>query len=87
MLTTHNGRNCPYCQLPIKQESETVQCRSCKALHHQECWKENGGCTTFGCQETSFRTPAGKSTILVSGGPESERYKRYYKSDLIVSVQ
>ncbi len=51
------GKTCPYCQYPIKQSVEFVSCNSCKVPHHRECWEENGGCTTFGCKETSFRTP------------------------------
>ncbi len=67
------GKTCPYCQFPIKQDSEAVQCRACQVPHHRECWEENGGCTTFGCQETSFSTPAGRIEISESSGPENER--------------
>jgi len=69
----HIGKTCPYCQFPIKQESEVVQCRACQVPHHRECWEENGGCTIFGCQETSFSTPAGRIEISASSGPENER--------------
>ncbi len=50
MVQTHTGKTCPYCQFPIKQDSETVLCSSCRVPHHRECWQENGGCTTYGCQ-------------------------------------
>ncbi len=30
-----------------------MQCSVCKVPHHRECWEENGGCTTFGCQGLS----------------------------------
>ncbi len=49
MAQSHTGKTCPFCQFPIKQDSETVLCSSCKIPHHRECWEENGGCTTFGC--------------------------------------
>ena len=50
-----------------------VQCRACQVPHHRDCWEENGGCTTFGCQETSFSTPVGRIEISASSGPENER--------------
>ncbi len=43
------GKNCPYCQFPIKNESEVKWCPVCKMPHHIDCWKENKGCTTFAC--------------------------------------
>ncbi len=43
------GKNCPYCQFPIKKESEVKWCPVCKMPHHIDCWKENKGCTTFAC--------------------------------------
>lgn len=43
------GKNCPFCQTPIKPGKNTVTCDKCKVVHHEECWKENNGCTTFGC--------------------------------------
>ena len=69
---SYKGKTCPYCQFPIKQDSEAVQCRACQVPHHRECWEENGGCTTFGCQETSFSKPAGRIDISASSGPENE---------------
>ncbi len=51
--TSFTGKTCPFCQFPIKQDSETVLCSSCKIPHHRECWQENGGCTTFGCRGLS----------------------------------
>lgn len=47
------GKTCPYCQFPIKQDLDIVVCNKCQIPHHKECWQENGGCTTFGCEETS----------------------------------
>ncbi len=50
MAKTNIGKSCPYCQYPIKIDSEVVICSDCLIPHHQECWQENGGCTTFGCK-------------------------------------
>ncbi len=54
------GKTCPYCQFPLKADSDVVQCPSCIVPHHKECWAENGGCTTFGCRETTFLSAAGE---------------------------
>ncbi len=50
MANIHFGKPCPYCQFPIKQDSEVIVCIECKIPHHKECWEENDGCTTFGFQ-------------------------------------
>lgn len=43
------GATCPFCGDLIKGNSSTITCESCKTPHHEMCWRENGGCTTFGC--------------------------------------
>ena len=30
-------------------ERDLVSCRSCRTLHHRECWQYFGGCATYGC--------------------------------------
>lgn len=37
-----------------------IVCPACNIPHHAECWRENGGCTTYGC-----------SPVLLSGRQES----------------
>ena len=58
MLHNHIGKRCPYCQFPIKQDSEAVQCPACKVPHHRECWEQNRVCITFGCREKTYRETA-----------------------------
>ena len=43
------GKTCPYCQTPIKPGESVVFCSACSIPHHQQCWDEARGCTTFGC--------------------------------------
>ena len=57
MTQSQVGKLCPYCQYPIKQDSNIILCAVCKTPHHQECWNENGGCTTFGCNGISKNAP------------------------------
>ncbi len=44
------GKICPYCQMPIKPNEEIAVCPECRMPHHQECWEENKGCTSLGCE-------------------------------------
>jgi len=42
---------CPYCLSSIGDQERTVSCSSCRAVYHEECWVENGGCAVYGCKE------------------------------------
>ena len=42
---------CPYCSAEIGKSEATHKCASCNSKHHAECWAENEGCATPGCQE------------------------------------
>ena len=44
------GKNCPFCQTPIKPGAHVQVCDACRMPHHVECWQQNRGCTTFGCR-------------------------------------
>lgn len=52
------GKTCPYCQAPIKPNVHVHVCDACGIPHHAECWRDNGGCTTFGCSNASSGSPA-----------------------------
>ena len=43
------GKICPYCKTEIKEGDAVKVCPECGIPHHESCWKENHGCTTFGC--------------------------------------
>jgi hypothetical protein len=49
MTAPYVGKTCPYCQYPIKAGVLVVVCPACGMPHHEDCWAENHGCTTFGC--------------------------------------
>lgn len=38
-----------------KLEKNLVACKSCKTLHHKDCWEYNGRCSTFGCLQRKYR--------------------------------
>lgn len=43
------GRSCPYCRFPLKEGSPVGQCAVCGAVHHEDCYRDNGGCAVVGC--------------------------------------
>lgn len=48
------GKICPYCKTEIKEGDAVKVCPSCGIPHHEACWTENKGCTTFGCAEQHY---------------------------------
>lgn len=51
------GKTCPYCRFPLKPGEQVMTCPACKVPHHADCWSENRGCTTYGCQGTAAPAP------------------------------
>lgn len=51
-LSDYIGKVCPYCKCAFTPGDDIVVCSDCEMPHHKDCWVENGGCTTFGCQGT-----------------------------------
>lgn len=50
-MKTFSKKNiCPYCQTKIKDGADKTICSVCGIPHHRECWDENKGCTTYGCE-------------------------------------
>lgn len=56
MENTENyiGKICPFCKTEIKEGDAVKECPACKIPHHEACWEENKGCTTFGCSEQHY---------------------------------
>lgn len=48
------GKICPFCKTEIKEGDAVKVCPSCGIPHHEVCWEENKGCTTFGCSEQHY---------------------------------
>ena len=51
-MNKYIGKICPYCKSAFKEDDEIVVCSDCEMPHHKDCWIDNKGCTTFGCQGT-----------------------------------
>lgn len=45
---------CPFCKTEIKDGEAVKVCPACGIPHHEACWEENKGCTTFGCSEQHY---------------------------------
>lgn len=43
------GRSCPYCRFALKEGGAATVCGECSAVHHTDCWADNGGCAVVGC--------------------------------------
>lgn len=39
---------CAYCQTEMDRIT-AARCPDCDAVHHQDCWQDNGGCAVLGC--------------------------------------
>lgn len=52
------GRNCPYCRFPIKEGGAVLECAHCHAIHHEDCWGDNGGCAITSCAGGPSAQPA-----------------------------
>lgn len=48
------GKICPFCKTEILEGDAVKVCPECGIPHHAACWKENKGCTTFGCPEQHY---------------------------------
>ena len=44
------NKRCPFCQTNLREEEESYVCSVCGIPHHVDCWRENEGCTTYGCK-------------------------------------
>lgn len=59
------GRTCPYCRFALKSGVAVTTCGSCDAVHHAECWLDNGGCAIVACEggpATGVAAPAADAT-------------------------
>jgi len=55
---------CPYCRTPIDTAAgEELLCSGCGTPHHADCYKENGGCTVFGCANA----PSDEQKLSITG--------------------
>ena len=53
-MENYIGKVCPFCKTEITESDAVKVCPACGIPHHEGCWEENHGCTTFGCSEQHY---------------------------------
>ena len=53
-MENYIGKICPFCKTEITETDAVKVCPACGIPHHEGCWNENHGCTTFGCSEQHY---------------------------------
>lgn len=53
-MENYIGKICPFCKTEIAEADAVKVCPACGIPHHEGCWEENHGCTTFGCAEQHY---------------------------------
>jgi len=65
------GQMCPFCRFPIKQGEEVITCPDCQTTLHADCWRENDGCTTYGCSSSPQAAAVRRTTGQAARGGRS----------------
>jgi hypothetical protein len=50
-------RECAICQSSIYPSEQTHNCEKCGLVFHDECWQENFGCASYGCEMVNALVP------------------------------
>lgn len=61
---------CPICGSGFEKDDEIRICPDCKTPHHNECWSENRGCSTYGCASATHQET--HTTDSMSSGQSGE---------------
>ena len=72
---------CGACQSPISLLEETTRCPECGVAFHADCWKENCGCSSYGCSQVgalakTLYEPAFQKELVVGDPVELEESPR-----------
>jgi Prokaryotic RING finger family 1 len=65
------GRTCPYCRFDLEQGVGIIACPVCDAIHHDDCWRENGGCAVALCAGGPTRADAAQEPDQAEAHPRS----------------
>lgn len=63
-MENYIGKVCPFCKTEIKEGDNVKVCPACNIPHHEGCWEENKGCTTFGCSEQHYEAQGTNPTAV-----------------------
>ena len=65
-MENYIGKICPFCKTEIAGNDTVKVCPACGIPHHESCWEENHGCTTFGCAEQHYEAQHTNPTDVCS---------------------
>lgn len=63
-MENYIGKICPFCKTEITEDDAVKVCPACGIPHHENCWVENRGCTTFGCSEQNYEAQGTNPTAV-----------------------
>ena len=58
---------CNVCQWPVERSERSHKCPACGLDFHLDCWRENRGCSAYGCSQVNVLAP--KERPAVPGVP------------------
>jgi multisubunit Na+/H+ antiporter MnhF subunit/predicted RNA-binding Zn-ribbon protein involved in translation (DUF1610 family) len=58
---------CNVCQWPVERSERSHKCPACGLDFHLDCWRENRGCSAYGCSQVNVLAP--KERPAVPGAP------------------
>jgi len=72
--TKTTGKSCSICQTTIIGGEAAVRCAACELPFHEECWKENKGCSAYGCKGAppTVKTAVDSTPFSNAWGSEKE---------------
>ena len=71
-MSEYVGKICPFCKTAIQEGEAVTVCPECDIPHHEGCWKENGGCTTFGCPQQHYEAPQAIAQPVAQSAPQAD---------------
>lgn len=85
-MNKYVNKECPYCHKIITVDDNIVVCSKCGIAHHVECWNENHGCSTYGCDGNPRSAFGFGSDVLPLSGETSAYSKAPLWSRFLASV-
>ena len=71
---------CTVCRTNIAVDAKRIKCTICKLLYCDECWTDNFGCATYGCENVNILKKGPDITIGdVSSVPEDIHGHSFYR--------
>ncbi len=64
---------CTICHTLIRAEDATQTCAECSQTYHAECWRDLGGCATYGCTRAAEAQKPELPTQFTGGWGDSKQ--------------